>query len=108
MVSVTFVAPLPPEIIGGEKLAVAPAGRPEAENVICGSVFPLVGLTEKVYSAVSPGRTVCVGVLVFDVFTFRVNGREACGPAAAFTVTDTAAEMLVRRLEPPIYSAVTL
>jgi hypothetical protein len=45
MLSVTFVVPRPAAIIAGEKVAVAPAGRPEAANVIAGSVVPVVGAT---------------------------------------------------------------
>jgi hypothetical protein len=45
MLSVTFVIPPPAAISCGEKVAVAPAGRPEAAKVIAGSVVPEVGVT---------------------------------------------------------------
>jgi len=45
MLSVTFVVPAPAAIFCGEKVAVAPAGRPEAWKVIAGSAVPAVGVT---------------------------------------------------------------
>ena len=45
MLRVTVVAPLPAAIVGGEKVAVDPAGRPEAVKVMAGSVAPGAGLT---------------------------------------------------------------
>ena len=45
MLSVTLVAPLPAVIFAGEKVAIAPAGRPEAAKLIAGSVVPAAGLT---------------------------------------------------------------
>ena len=48
MLRVTFIAPLPAAIVAGENVAVAPAGRPEVESVIAGSVGPVVGFRVKV------------------------------------------------------------
>lgn len=91
MLSVTFVALLPACIICGEKIAVAFVGTPDAENVMAGSVFPLVGLTAKLNTAVSPGR------IVWDWLLLpagpKLNGG-APAIAAASTVTETAADVL--------------
>ena len=45
MLSVTLVVPSPAAIFDGENVAVAPAGRPEATNVIAGNAVPVVGVT---------------------------------------------------------------
>jgi hypothetical protein len=104
MLSVTLVAPLPAAIVCGEKVAVAPAGRPEAAKVIVGSVVPTVGLTARGKTAVSPGRIVCDGVLPPAV---KLKGG-TIGMDGAFTVTETAAEVLERKLAFPESWAVGL
>ena len=45
MLRETSVVPLPAAIVCGEKVAVNPAGRPEAVRVMAGSVVPGAGLT---------------------------------------------------------------
>jgi hypothetical protein len=59
MVSVTEVAPLPAAMVAGEKVAVAPVGRPETLNVIAlWKVVPVAGVSERAKVAVPPGVVV--------------------------------------------------
>jgi hypothetical protein len=89
MLSATVVVPLPAEIFCGEKVAMAPAGRPEDAKVIAGSVVPEVGVTTREYSAVSPGDTLD-GVLPLTV----ILNDGTIGAIAALTVTKTVADAL--------------
>src|ERR1700761_6754503 len=58
--TLTLIAVGPPldATVAGEKLMVAPAGRPVAENVTVPGYVVLVGATRTVYGAEAPGSTV--------------------------------------------------
>ncbi len=59
MVMVTGVAPLPAGIVAGEKVAVAPAGKPVALKVTAsGKVDPEPGANVRLKAAAPPGSTV--------------------------------------------------
>jgi hypothetical protein len=87
MLRVISVVPAPAAIFAGEKVAVAPVGRPEAANVIAGSEVPVVGLTTSEYTAVPPADTLD-GVLPLTVMV--KDG--AIGTVAASTVTNIVAD----------------
>jgi len=67
MVSVDVAGELPGVTEAGVKEAVAPAGRPLAENVTVLEYEPLMGVTEMTKLAVPPRVTVCVPLVELTV-----------------------------------------
>ena len=60
MVSVTLAAPAPDAMVVGERVYVAPVGRPlNARFTAAGKVVAPVGEMVKLYTAWPPGNTVC-------------------------------------------------
>ena len=75
MVSVTGVTALPAAMVAGEKVAVAPVGRPVTENVIAsGKVVP-VSASVRLKLAPNPGpRSRCCPSCPFTVAVARLKG----------------------------------
>jgi hypothetical protein len=74
MLSITVVAGLPAAIVAGEKVAVAPGGRPlMLKRIVSGKVVPAPGLSIRLKLAAPPGVVLALLPEPLPVPTLRLN-----------------------------------